>query len=137
MFSKILLIMSLAFFPFHLVHADPITNYVGKKVIDASATIDNGATTSGAIDVGGMSLVGIKFPAAFTGTTVTFTMCDTLGGTYVPVYNASGAVSYTIAQARYYAIAPADFSGIRYLKIVSGSAEGAARTLVLSLKGVN
>lgn len=97
--------------------------------------IANAASGSSAIDCLAMVLVGIKFPAAFTGTTVTFEMCDTIDGTYVPVYNSSGQVSYTIAQGRYYAIDPKDLQGIRFLKIKSGSTEGAARTLICSLKG--
>lgn len=100
-----------------------------------SVAIANTAQLSAAIPCGGMALVGIKFPAAFTGTTVTFEMCDTLAGTYVPVYNSAGPVSYTIAQGRYYAIDPKDFYGINFLKIKSGSAEAAGRTLICSLKG--
>lgn len=84
----------------------------------------------------GFSLVGIKVPAAFTGTALTFTMCDTVDGTYVPVKGTSGStVSYTVAQGNYYAIDPKDFHGIQFLKIVSNGTEAAARTLLLSLKG--
>ena len=91
---------------------------------------------SAAIATGGMSLVGIQFPAAFTGTAITFEACDTVDGTFLPVYNSSGLVSYTIAQARFYAIDPKDFAGIQFLKIKSGSTELAARSLICSLKGV-
>lgn len=105
-------------------------------LIQGTTTIANTATTSAAISTHGLSLVGIQFPTTFTGTTVTFTMSDAVDGTYVPVYNAAGAVSVTIAQARYYALDPKDFQGIQFLKIVSGSAEGGARTLKLSLKGM-
>lgn len=114
----------------------PLTSgYQGLMNSGLSVGIANGQTVSEAINCGGMALTGIKFPAAFTGTAVTFQMCDTIDGTYVPVYNAAGAVSYTIAQGRYYAIDPKDFQGIKFLKIVSGSAEGAGRTLVVSMKG--
>lgn len=112
-----------------------VTGYQG-NLITTSASIANAATTSAAIPLAGFSLVGIQFPTTFTGTTVTFTMASAIDGTYVPVYNASGAVSITIAQARYYAIDPANFQGIQFLKIVSGSSEGGARTLNLSLKGM-
>lgn len=86
--------------------------------------------------ISGFSLVGISLPAALTGTALTFTVCNTLAGTYVPLYNAAGVVSYTVAASRYVAIDPKDFQGVAYLKIVSGSAEGAARTLICSLKGI-
>lgn len=91
---------------------------------------------SAAIAMNGFDLVGIEFPTTFTGTTVTFEMSSAIDGTYVPVYNSSGQVSYTIAQARYYAIDPKDLQGVQFLKIKSGSTEGAARTLLLSLKGL-
>lgn len=112
-----------------------ITGYQGNLNPNQSVDIANGQQSSAAINCGGFTLVGIKVPAAFTGTTLTFEMCDTLGGTYVPVKNAAGAVSITVAQGNYYAVDPKDFYGINFLKIKSGSAEGAARTLVCSLKG--
>lgn len=111
-----------------------IQNYTGRWA-QVSTTIANGTTTSAAINLSGFSLIGIQFPTTFTGTAVTFTMSPTLTGTYIPVYNSSGQVSYTVAQARYYAINPADLDGCQYLKIVSGSSEGGARTLIVSTKG--
>lgn len=131
------LVLSFGFFPFaqaQTVNGYPWNNYAG-KMTTVSATIASSATTSAAIPLNGFSVVGIAFPAAFTGTTVTFTGSATAGGTYLPIYNASGQVSYTIAQGRYYAIASSDLDGIQFLKIVSGSTEGGARTLVVSIKG--
>jgi hypothetical protein len=110
---------------------------VDQVVKVGSIDIPISTTTSGVITLKGYALVGLKFPAAFTGTTVTFTMCDTVGGTYVPVKSAftGTAVSYTVAAAGYNAIDPTLFHGIPFLKIVSGSTEAAARTIVYSLKG--
>lgn len=96
----------------------------------------SGQPLTAAIATQGLSLCGVKLPAAFTGTALTFLACDTLGGTYIPVYNASGQVSYTVAASRYVAIDPKDFFGISFLKIQSNSNEGADRTLVCSLKGI-
>lgn len=106
-------------------------------LLTSPVVIANGQQESGAQDCGGLSLCGILIPAAFTGTAITFEMAATLTGTYVPVKSTiSGtALSYTVAQGAYYAIDPKDFSGVQFLKIKSGSAEGAARTLILSLKG--
>lgn len=103
-----------------------------------AATIASGQTETGVIDTGGMNLVGIMFPATFTGTTVTFEMCNTSSGTFVPVVSTTSgtALSYTVAQAKYSAIDPTPFLGIKFLKIKSGSTEGTARALVLSLRGV-
>lgn len=114
-----------------------LTGFAGQLNTGVSTVIANGATASGVITLGGFSLVGIKVPASFTGTVLTFTMCDTLAGTYVPVKTtASGtALSYTVASSGYYAIDPKDFYGINFLKIVSGTTEVGAKTLVCSLKG--
>lgn len=115
----------------------PILNgFSGNFLFDKAITILNTATASSAIDCAGLTLCGVKFPAVFTGTTITFQMCDTIGGTYVPVHNAAGtAITYTIAASRYAAIDPKDFHGINFLKIVAGTAQAADRTLTVSLKG--
>lgn len=112
-----------------------LNGYGGQFLPNGSATIASGGTKSAAISLNGFVPQGIYFPTTFTGTTVTFEACDTVGGTYKPVYNGAGAVSYTIAQGRYYALDPKDFTGINFLKIVSGSTEGADRALVVALKG--
>jgi len=105
------------------------------QIAQPSVIIANGGTTSPAIPTEGAPLVGVIFPAALTSTTMTFTVCNTLSGTYVPLKNSSGAVSYTVAAGEYMAINASDFYGVTFFKIVLGSAEGAARTLILSLKG--
>lgn len=112
-----------------------ISGYQGLFNPSSPVTIANGGTVSAVIPTGGFALCGIAFPAAFTGTTVTFQACDTASGTFLPVYNSAGAVSYTVAQGRFVAIDPKDFQGVAFLKIVSGSSEGAARTFVCSMKG--
>ena len=106
------------------------------SLVQASVSIANGQQESAEIVTNGMSLCGILTPAALTGTALTFEASDVAGGTYLPVYNSSGQVSYTVAANRYVAIDPKDFQGIQFLKIKSGSAEGAARTLLCSLKGI-
>jgi hypothetical protein len=102
-----------------------------------STVIAISQTESAAIKFDGMALVGLILPAAFTGTALTFLVCDTLDGTYVPLYDSSNAlVSMTVAQGRAYAVDPKNFQGIQYLKIKSGSSEAAARTIVCQLKGL-
>lgn len=111
------------------------SGYQGNFDPARSATIALGATESDVITCGGFALCQIITPAAFTGVAFTFLACSTSGGTFVPLYNAAGPVSYTAAAARAIAIDPKDFQGVAFLKIVSGTAEGAARTLICSLKG--
>lgn len=100
-----------------------------------SVAIANGTTTTDVIPTGGFVPVGIELPAAFTGTTVTFTVASSATGTFQPLYNSAGAVSYTVAQGRYIAIDPKDFYGVAFFKIVSGSSEGAARAFTVALRG--
>lgn len=111
-------------------------NAAAGKLATIAVAIASSGTTSATIDLHGYTLVGIRYPAALTSTTNTFTMSETFGGTYVPVYNAAGAVSYTVAQGRYYAIDPKDFYGVQYLKLVLGSSEGAGRTIYVMVKAM-
>ncbi len=112
-----------------------VNGYAGNQT-SKNATILNTATTSDAIELKGFCLVGILL-RSFTGTAITFTVCDTLAGTYVPLKSTTSgsSLSYTVAQNTYAAIDPKDFQGVKFLKIVSGSAEAADRTLACSLKG--
>lgn len=112
-----------------------ISGYLGQFNPSVPANIANGAQVTGVIPTGGFKLSGIKMPAAFTSVTLTFTVCDTANGTFVPLNNASGPVTYTVAVSNYYAINPADFEGVAFFKINTNAAEGAARILTLSMKG--
>lgn len=95
-----------------------------------TASIASGGTTSQPIGLQGNRLLAIQTPAALTGTALTF-LASFDDETYAPLYNSSGAVSVTVAASRYIAVEPADFAGVEYLKVVSGSAEGAARSITL------
>jgi hypothetical protein len=102
-----------------------------------TVTIANGATVSNAIDLGEKAIVGIQLPSALTSTALTFTASDVIDGTYNPVTKIDGnAYSITVAAAKYIVISPVDLAGIRYLKLVAGSAEAAARDIILMLKAV-
>ena len=115
-----------------------LNEFLGYFFPSKEVTILNTQTESGAIDTVGMALCGILLPAAFTGTAITFLVSDALGGTYVPLHSTiSGTLlTYTVVAGKFYAIDPKDFQGVRFLKIKSGSAEGADRTVKLALKGI-
>lgn len=107
-----------------------MTRYLGNLTYN-EVTIASGQTVSGAIDLQGLVLVQIIMPAAFTGTAITF-QSSINDVTYQALYNSSNSqMSITVAASRNYNIAPVDFAGCRYLKLVSGSAEGAGRTIGL------
>lgn len=114
-----------------------VTGYQGLTNPGLDIVIANGAQSSAAFNCGGMSLVGVLLPAAFTGTALTFEVSTAIDGTFVPLKSSTSgtALSYTVAQGTYCAIDPKDFHGVQFLKIKSGSAEGGARTLTCMLKG--
>lgn len=105
------------------------------------ATITAGASLSGAADLIGFILAGIQMPTAWTAAAMTF-QASLDGATFQNVYNTDGT-EFTIASAnlsasRYYALDPRDFSGVRFLKIRSGSGASpvvqvAAATFALAL----
>lgn len=110
---------------------------IEKVLVIAAVTIASGQGTSAAIPTSGLSLVGIQLPAAFTGTALTF-LASLDGTTYQPIYSTiSGtALSYTVAQGHYASIDPAPFQGAKFIKLVSGSSEGADRAFSIALKGL-
>lgn len=115
----------------------PLNGYPGIFNTAIPAVIAASGTKTAAIDLGGFVLCGILLPAAFTGTAITFEVSDAIAGTYVALKTTTSgsALSYTVAQGTFAAIDPKDFQGVRFLKIVSGSTEGSARTLKLATRG--
>lgn len=79
---------------------------------------------------------GNAYTLAKSGANITISGATYVGGGFRPLYDSSNAlVSMTVAQGRSYVVDPANFQGVAFLKIKSGSAEAAARTLICSLKG--
>jgi len=106
------------------------TLYGTAKVI---ASIASGGTTSQVIGLQGRTLLGIQTPAALTGTALTFEGSHD-GETFVPLYDDAGTpaqISLTVTTSRGYSLDPSKFAAWEYIKVVSGSAEGAARQIVL------
>lgn len=116
------------------------------NVTFVTATIADGASLSDAVDLGaGLSLVGIVVPSTWTAAPISFAASLTLVGTYYPLYTAAGAevVTGSIAggTAVWIALDPADFAGIRYLKLRSGTVaapvtQSGGDTLVLVVRAI-
>lgn len=107
------------------------------RIEQGTVVISSGQTESTEIDLNGTTLVGVMTPATITSTTLTFKAALTSGGTFNAVTGTSGsAISYTISAGKYFAIDPKDFHGVRYLKLVGGSSEGADRTLTVLSKSL-
>ncbi len=98
-----------------------------------SVTIANGQATSAPINIRGMAQCGILLPAAFTGATIGFSVSAD-GETYATLYDSSNtAVAITVTQGRAYAL-PINVFPFAFVKLVSASSEGAARTIIVSGK---
>lgn len=106
------------------------------SLILSTAIIPSGQTTTETIPTGGSSLCGIQLPATFSGTSLTFLAATQFDGPFQPIYNSTGQVTYTVVQGEYIAINPQDFYGVFYLQIKSNASEGAARSLICSMKGI-
>lgn len=96
-----------------------------------TATIANGQTTSGEVNTRGLHVIGLHFPAAFTGASVTLQRAKDTGGTFGEVrdLNNGGSFSIPVTAGAYVPIDPALTLGIQYLKIVAASAQGAEREI--------
>lgn len=108
------------------------------QISQVTANIANGASQSAALDLAVARLGRITLPAAWTAADLTFLVSDD-NITFNPLYDKDGVEYKVVAAAsRTVLIAVADFLGVRYLKIRSGTvatpvAQGASRDLILTL----
>lgn len=95
-----------------------------------TVTIASSGTTSTGLTLQGTVPLAVQTPAALTGTTFTF-QASVDGSTWYDLYNGSTSYSVTVAASRYISLNPDVFEGVKYIRIVSGSAEGASRTIYI------
>lgn len=96
------------------------------------ARISNGQTVGEVVDLRGQRLVGIKTPAALTGNTLTWQVSEAADGTFYAAYHlstlAATATVATSVAASQFLVLPFDKAPANcFIKLVSGSAEGAER----------
>lgn len=109
-----------------------------KLTFDKTVTISDTEATSDAVDLGGNTLVGITIPTGFDGTAITFSVATSIDGTYRSWYKDGSALSKTVTANIATALDPADFAGVRYLKIVSGTNQSSGDvTLTLHTRPVS
>ncbi|MBP3958343.1 hypothetical protein J8F10_24100 [Gemmata sp. G18] len=102
-----------------------------------TATIASGQTTSAEIDLTGADLCGLFMPAAFTGTTIKIQAAPASGGTFVTVQSGGADYALPVAASKYVPIENlAVVAGLRFIKLVSGSSEGADRSITLAVRPV-
>lgn len=106
-------------------------------IIRAAATIANGASLSGAVNLEHSDLFAIEMPSAWTAAVMTF-QGSYDGTTYLDLYDDAGAeISFTVDASRYVLVRdPAKFYGVKQVKVRSGTAgtpvnQGGARTVNL------
>jgi hypothetical protein len=103
-----------------------------------TATIAINGQTSNAIPLRGRMVVGMRIPSAFTGTTITFTASEVYDGTYAAVYDSdNNQVSVAVGVSRFIGLNGAEADAVSaapFVKLVSGSAEAAAREVEVVLK---
>ena len=93
---------------------------VSQAIETKTATIENGGSLSGAVDLGGRKLVAIVMPAAWDAADLTF-QASPDGVNYFDVYDGSAERTVEVAADYYSALAIGDWVGIRWLKVRSGT----------------
>jgi len=112
---------------------------ISEAVETRTVVIANGASLSGAVDLGGRKLAAIVMPDTWTAAALTF-QASPDGVTYYNVYDGATERSLTVAASYYSALnVSSGWVGIRWLKIRSGTAsvpvnQAAARTLTLVIQ---
>ena len=101
----------------------------GNNGASFTTVIPNGQTTSGVINIKRWGQGGFITPTVLTGVSFSYLVSDRLNGTFT----ALAGVTTTVTTSSAYAF-PAAVMAFNYVQIVSGSSEGAARTITLSFK---
>lgn len=100
------------------------------------ATIANGASLSGAVNLGGEALIRLQMPAAWTAAKITFQVSDD-DVTYRNIVKEDGSeYELTVAASTEIILIWTNFIGVKYMKIRSGTAaaavnQGASRDIGL------
>jgi hypothetical protein len=104
---------------------------MAKFLQSLTVTIPNAGTTSDSATMPAtMYCLGLVTPAALTGTAVTFEGSID-GSTFRPLYDEATQYSVNVGTSRYVALKRQVMEPCKYLKVVSGSSEGALRTITL------
>lgn len=104
---------------------------MAKFLQQLTVTIPNAGTTSDSATMPAtMYCLGLVTPAALTGTAFTFEGSID-GSTFRPLYDQATLYSVNVGTSRYVALKPEVMQSAKYLKVVSGSSEGALRTITL------
>jgi hypothetical protein len=107
------------------------SNFQPNDSYDLSATIASGQTASDVIDLGGTDLCGLFIPSTFDGTTLTLQASQTASGTFVTVQSGGSDYTLTTAASKYTPIENlAVVAGLRFIKLVAGTAQSTTDTVI-------
>lgn len=102
---------------------------VGSTEVVITQSVAVGQTVPAAgVDLAGLRNWGIVVPGSFDGTDIKFQTCDTLGGTYVPVFDMTNTeVRMTVGVGRFFDV-PGELMALRFLKITTVTAQAGTAT---------
>lgn len=93
----------------------------GSRPIELLATITSGQSVSNVVDLGSKTLLAIITPSDWTAANLTFQV-STDGITYSNMHDNAGVEStVTAAASRYIVVDPANWVGVKYIKVRSGT----------------
>jgi len=100
-------------------------SFSNDKFYDLTATIANGQTDSGVIDLSGLELVGFFIPSNFTATSITIKAASSAGGTFVTAQDGYGSdYSITVGASKYVPIHNFNvIAGLRFIKLTAGATQ--------------
>jgi len=110
-----------------------MTTQIERAAPKQVVTIANGQTKSSVFLMRGHAGGEIRLPAAFTGTAITFETSDAEAGTFNAKKDGFGAAVTLTCAAGDALTLPSELYGCWFVKIVSGSAEAAAREITVLL----
>lgn len=122
-------------------HAEVVAAALERQDSTVTATIALGANLSDAIDMQAYAMGTVHMPAAWDAASLGFKVSTTLAGTYLPLYDESGALVQIASPAVNQAYTlPARVAACRFVKLWSQNGAGtdvaqtAARSLLVDLK---
>ena len=85
---------------------------------NTQVTVAAMATTSSILNCGGTAPTGIFLPSAFVSCNITFNVCKTPGGTFLPLTNFDGSAFVVAGVANQYTpLLPAMFNSVVYIQL--------------------
>lgn len=104
-----------------------------REVGTISVVVSSGSNTSAAIDINACWLSAIQMPSALTSTTITL-QGSLDGSAFGDLADSTDTeISYSFEASKVVAVDKGATAGVRYLKIKTGSNEGADRTFSIKV----